>query len=80
MKRWIFRAFSFRGEAEFQKVCDRFLEVMFMKLLAEQLDTEIFDDTMYSDGVITLKLKDRKTYVINKQTPNKQIWLSSPFS
>ena len=35
---------------------------------------------MHSDGVITLKLKDNKIYVINKQTPNKQIWLSSPFS
>lgn len=30
-------------------------------------------------GVLTLKLDDR-TYVINKQPPNKQIWLSSPIS
>ncbi|EMD41702.1 hypothetical protein CERSUDRAFT_41417 [Gelatoporia subvermispora B] len=34
----------------------------------------------YSSGVLTLKLGDRGTYVINKQPPNKQIWLSSPFS
>ena len=29
-------------------------------------------------GVLTLKLGDKGTYVINKQPPNKQIWLSSP--
>uniref|UniRef100_A0A5F8GNG3 Frataxin, mitochondrial n=1 Tax=Monodelphis domestica TaxID=13616 RepID=A0A5F8GNG3_MONDO len=32
-------------------------------------------------GVLTIKLGgDLGTYVINKQTPNKQIWLSSPTS
>lgn len=31
-------------------------------------------------GVLTLKLGDKGTYVINKQPPNKQIWLSSPIS
>jgi frataxin len=31
-------------------------------------------------GVLTLKLGQRGTYVINKQPPNKQIWLSSPIS
>ncbi|PNJ81434.1 FXN isoform 5, partial [Pongo abelii] len=32
-------------------------------------------------GVLTVKLGgDLGTYVINKQTPNKQIWLSSPSS
>jgi len=34
----------------------------------------------YHSGVLTLSLGDRGTYVINKQPPNKQIWLSSPFS
>lgn len=29
-------------------------------------------------GVLTLKLGPHGTYVINKQPPNKQIWLSSP--
>ncbi|XP_042009263.1 frataxin, mitochondrial-like [Salvia splendens] len=28
--------------------------------------------------VLTLKLGDLGTYVINKQTPNRQIWMSSP--
>ncbi|KAG7099450.1 hypothetical protein E1B28_001301 [Marasmius oreades] len=34
----------------------------------------------YHSGVLTLKLGEQGTYVINKQPPNKQIWLSSPFS
>lgn len=29
-------------------------------------------------GVLTVRLGDRGTYVLNKQPPNKQIWLSSP--
>lgn len=33
------------------------------------------------DGVLTVKFgKPHGTYVINRQTPNKQIWLSSPKS
>lgn len=31
-------------------------------------------------GVLTLSLPQQGTYVINKQPPNKQIWLSSPLS
>jgi len=45
-------------------------------------DHELFCgcDTTLSDGVLTVKLSEFGTYVINKQTPNKQIWLSSPYS
>jgi len=31
-------------------------------------------------GVLTVDVKPHGTYVINKQPPNKQIWLSSPVS
>ncbi|KAI0048430.1 Frataxin [Auriscalpium vulgare] len=34
----------------------------------------------YSSGVLTLSLGPDVVYVINKQPPNKQIWLSSPHS
>ncbi|TEB39306.1 Frataxin [Coprinellus micaceus] len=34
----------------------------------------------YHSGVLTLDLGDHGTYVVNKQPPNKQIWLSSPLS
>jgi len=36
-------------------------------------------DLEYSAGVLTLTLPDG-TYVVNKQPPNRQIWLSSPRS
>ncbi|CDR35735.1 RHTO0S01e05974g1_1 [Rhodotorula toruloides] len=50
--------------------------------LEEKLDELDVDgsDVEYSSGVLTVKLGDRGTYVINKQPPNKQIWLSSPIS
>lgn len=37
-------------------------------------------DVEYSAGVLTLAFPPSGTYVINKQPPNKQIWLSSPIS
>ncbi|CAH3022577.1 unnamed protein product [Porites evermanni] len=38
-------------------------------------------DVQLSDGVLTVNLgAGRGIYVINKQSPNKQIWLSSPTS
>ncbi|XP_076654904.1 frataxin [Halictus rubicundus] len=70
-------------------------DVQFEKVTDETLDslTEYFDelieksshlaeaDVSYGDGVLTIKFgKSYGTYVINRQTPNKQIWLSSPKS
>jgi frataxin len=37
-------------------------------------------DVTYASGVLTVELDKYGTYVINKQTPNRQIWLSSPFT
>ncbi|XP_011496568.1 PREDICTED: frataxin homolog, mitochondrial [Ceratosolen solmsi marchali] len=38
-------------------------------------------DVSYGDGVLTIKFgHDYGTYVINRQIPNQQIWLSSPTS
>ncbi|KAH9937488.1 uncharacterized protein B0H18DRAFT_1100655 [Fomitopsis serialis] len=43
-------------------------------------EVEYSASTCRQSGVLTLKLGEKGTYVINKQPPNKQIWLSSPFS
>ncbi|KZS95818.1 Frataxin [Sistotremastrum niveocremeum HHB9708] len=58
----------------------------FMDTLHESLE-ELLDevnipgyDVEYSSGVLTLNVGQYGTYVINKQPPNKQIWLSSPMS
>ena len=32
----------------------------------------------WQDGILSLKLGSKGTYVINKQSPNRQIWFSSP--
>ena len=53
---------------------DRFSE------LIEDHDSLMGADTTLADGVLTVKLNEHGTYVINKQTPNQQIWLSSPVS
>ena len=37
-------------------------------------------DCVLADGVLTVNLSHHGIYVINKQTPNRQIWLSSPIS
>ncbi|KAG9295215.1 hypothetical protein G9A89_006196 [Geosiphon pyriformis] len=52
--------------------------------LGDQLDSDSEDfsryDVEYSSGVLTLRCGVTGTYVVNKQPPNKQIWLSSPVS
>lgn len=38
-------------------------------------------NSLFQDGVLTVAFgSPHGTYVINRQTPNKQIWLSSPTS
>ncbi|BGP42861.1 Mitochondrial matrix iron chaperone [Rhodotorula kratochvilovae] len=44
------------------------------------LDVEYSTSMCGKAGVLTVKLGDKGTYVVNKQPPNKQIWLSSPIS
>jgi frataxin len=51
--------------------------------LTETLDESehpCLDEVNYSDGVLNVIFTDGKQFVLNKQTPNKQIWLSSPLS
>ncbi|PPQ90470.1 hypothetical protein CVT25_014988 [Psilocybe cyanescens] len=59
------------------KVMDRLLES-----LEELVETcgDADQEVDYHSGVLTLNLGQYGTYVINKQPPNKQIWLSSPRS
>lgn len=69
------------SEDQFHVVADAALD-----RLQERLEVFIEDmdvaggDVEYSSGVLTVKLGRHGTYVINKQTPNRQIWLSSPAS
>jgi len=42
--------------------------------------TETLPELNYSSGVLTIKFGEHGTWVMNKQTPNRQIWWSSPIS
>ncbi|XP_066460295.1 frataxin, mitochondrial [Eleutherodactylus coqui] len=53
----------------------------FFEDLADQSFTPSDYDVTFGNGVLTIKVGGNiGTYVINKQTPNRQIWLSSPTS
>ncbi|KAL5323773.1 hypothetical protein ACEPPN_008314 [Leptodophora sp. 'Broadleaf-Isolate-01'] len=64
---------------DYHELSDAYLNAVIEKL--EQLQEESEEvDVEYSAGVLTLAFPPNGTYVINKQPPNKQIWLSSPLT
>ncbi|KAK9845795.1 hypothetical protein WJX81_002579 [Elliptochloris bilobata] len=66
-------ATSTQGRTTLEELTNR------MDALLEDSDID-GSDLEYGQGVLTLKLGRLGTYVINKQTPNHQIWMSSPVS
>ena len=64
---------------EFHRLSDAFIDTLVLKLEALQEEREEVD-VEYSAGVLNLLFPPVGTYVLNKQPPNKQIWLSSPVS
>lgn len=69
--------------ATYEKLVDETLDALadYFEDLTDEAFTGADYDVVFSSGVLTVKLGgDHGTYVINKQTPNKQIWLSSPTS
>nr|XP_060618223.1 frataxin, mitochondrial [Anolis sagrei ordinatus] len=70
-------------ETTYEKLAEETLESLmdFFDDLADKPFTPEEYDVSFGSGVLTVKLGGNMgTYVINKQTPNKQIWLSSPNS
>ncbi|CEF67674.1 Frataxin, mitochondrial [Strongyloides ratti] len=70
-------------ELEFDKKSEEYLNKIseYLDTLPDIVSCDNEYDVNYSMGVITAKISDNVgTYVINKQTPNCQIWLSSPIS
>ncbi|CAI7779000.1 unnamed protein product [Closterium sp. NIES-53] len=69
------------SENEFHRLADEALHWLHEKFdaLGDELDIEGFDADL-SQGVLTLRLGQHGIFVINKQAPNRQIWLSSPQS
>ncbi|KAM4709422.1 frataxin, mitochondrial [Discoglossus pictus] len=70
-------------ENTYEKLAEDTLDSLaeFFDDLADQPFTPDDYDVSFGNGVLTVKLGgDMGTYVINRQTPNRQIWLSSPTS
>ncbi|XP_017769024.1 PREDICTED: frataxin, mitochondrial [Nicrophorus vespilloides] len=66
----------------FEKACEETLESLtdYFEEIVEQSNLNDAD-VSYSSGVLTVNLgREHGIYVINRQSPNKQIWLSSPVS
>ncbi|XP_058493046.1 frataxin, mitochondrial [Solea solea] len=71
------------SEAVYEKLAEETLDALaeYFEDLADEAPPGADFDVVFSSGVLTVKVGgDHGTYVINKQTPNKQIWLSSPTS
>ena len=81
---------SFQNEAGFHEVADESLEAI--QDAVEELFEDHFEgsggaaddsevpEVNVASGVLTLSMPPHGTWVLNKQTPNRQIWWSSPIS
>jgi len=63
---------------EYHEIADLTIDNI-VEQLEELAETNPSYDVEYSSGVMTV-IAPQGTYIINKQPPNKQIWLSSPIS
>ncbi|KAJ8609806.1 hypothetical protein CTAYLR_007180 [Chrysophaeum taylorii] len=61
----------------FHATADDTLEAVLNGAIALEATTDL--DSELSSGVLTLR-RDAQTWVLNKQSPNQQLWLSSPYS
>lgn len=63
----------------YHQLADQYLEELVNRLEQEQ-DKRQDLEVEYASGVMEISIASKGTYVLNKQPPNKQIWLSSPQS
>lgn len=65
-------------DVKYNTAADSFLE--HIEGVIDSLDLEAVEDINCSGGVLTLETTSHGTFVLNKQAPNVQLWLSSPVS
>ncbi|XP_031625333.1 frataxin homolog, mitochondrial [Contarinia nasturtii] len=71
------------SQLDYERFCAETLDSLcdYFEELVESVNHLASADILNKDGVLTVSLgATYGTYVINKQSPNKQIWLSSPAS
>lgn len=74
---------KYSSTTKFEELADDTLDSLheYFEDLFEKYDNKPDSDVVLSSGVLTVNFGSKSgTYVINKQTPNLQIWLSSPLS
>lgn len=69
----------FESERAYHPVADATLESI-QDALDEYCEEIPTAEVTLASGVLTIQLPPHGTWVINKQTPNRQIWWSSPLS
>ena len=71
-------------ERQFESMADAVLEEYSDRIEAYLEEGDTPADVELAMGVLTVHVgeegKGRRTFVLNKQTPNRQLWLSSPIS
>lgn len=67
-------------EHDFDTHADNFLEDLMENLEVLETTAGPEFEIDYAMGVLTLVLNEETTYVLNKQRPNRQVWMSSPTS
>jgi frataxin len=70
----------FRNESHLHEVADETLEQIEDAIGVALEDIEEALETNLASGVLTMSFGSHGTWVLNKQTPNRQIWWSSPIS
>ena len=78
--RWFSLPVQELSDREYAFEIDEFLQMLSTQLEDLMESFDLIEDVNYSSGVLKLEMNNSKTYVFNKQAPNKQLWLSSPFS
>lgn len=64
-------------EPTFERLADETLRYLLASIeaaLGDRLDIDL------QGGILTIELDAGGTYVVNRQAPNRQIWLASPLS
>lgn len=64
---------------EYHEIADEYIEDLLLALEEQAEVAQSGYEVEYSAGVLTVN-SPQGTYVLNKQPPNKQIWISSPIS
>lgn len=66
-------------ESEYHSLADAYLEHI-VTVFEDISDEKDGVDVEFAAGILSVTILGKGTYIINKQPPNKQIWLSSPIS